>query len=382
MTLQSDNYFLAQPKIALIRMDRMGDLLCTLPVDQGNYPITFHWIISKNLGFIVDLAEQSRNFTEFELSGNINNINTLTSFLKNEKFDAAIVFHAPAWVSFAIWKAGIPLRFGPKSQWHQFIFLNQTLRQKRNKSILHEADYNFELFKWAINIFKINKEICAKKNTYSEIKNVTIIEDKSIHQTQNSIEFEFQFPSTTPFFRFKKLDLSNAPVSSLLQKPYIVIHPGMGGSALNWSQIKYIELIQIFLEQNYIVVITGTESDTRWLTEISNFCSDKKNVCWLVGELTGQDLITVLQNAQGVIAPSTGVIHLAAACQVPSIGLYSPLRVQSSTRWAPRSEVSNSITPKVNCPSPSKCQKEKCKFYPCLDLINPKDVFNKLINFF
>jgi ADP-heptose:LPS heptosyltransferase len=326
-------------KIALIRMDRMGDLMCTLPVDQNFHTserFEFTWIISPNLGFILENTEPERNFKEWEQKFSWRSFKNFVNFCK--QFDAAIVFQAPTWVTIALWWARVPHRFGPRSKWHQLLFLNHSLRQKRSNSVKHEADYNMDLFTWAIS------------------KHV----------------------NTTPFVRFRDLHLTHAPVSSILQKPYVVVHPGMGGSALNWPQAHYIELMRLLLKKGYLVVITGTESDMRWLTEIAGIAQNEKNVCWLVGKLNGIELLAVLGRAKAVVAPSTGVAHLAAACGVKTLGLYSPIKVQSATRWAPRGPYAQTLSPNLTCPSKNKCIKESCDNYPCLTSIKPTDVIEAL----
>jgi ADP-heptose:LPS heptosyltransferase len=326
-------------KIVLIRMDRMGDLMCTLPVDQnfnGSDEFEFTWSISQNLGFILENTEPERYFQEWSLKFSFETFKKFVEFCR--PFDAAIVFHAPIWVTIALWWAGVRHRFGPQSKFHQLLFLNHTLKQNRSYSVKHEADYNMELFNWALG----------------------------------------KHSNTTPYVRFRDLNLTHAPVSSLLQKPYVIIHPGMGGSALNWPQSHYIELIQILLKKGYLVVITGTDSDMRWLTEIATFSQNERNVCWLVGKLNGIELIAVLGSAKAVVAPSTGVAHLAAASGVKTLGLYSPIKVQASTRWAPRGPYAQTLSPNVICPGKNKCRKGSCESYPCLGLIKPIDVVNSL----
>jgi ADP-heptose:LPS heptosyltransferase len=326
-------------KIALIRMDRMGDLMCTLPVDQGFSDVTefeFTWVINQNLGFILENTDPERNFQEWSLKFSWTNFKKFIEFCKS--FDAAIIFHAPAWVAIALWWARVPHRFGPRSKLHQLFFLNHTLRQGRSSSIKHEADYNMELFSWAL----------------------------------------ARHSNSTPFVRFRNLNLTHAPVSSILQKPYVVVHPGMGGSALNWPQSHYIELIRLLLNKGYLVVITGTESDMRWLTEIATFAQNEKNICWLVGKLIGLELIAVLGSAKAVVAPSTGVAHLAAASGVKTLGLYSPIKVQSATRWAPRGPYAQTLSPNPTCPGKNSCSKNYCDNFPCLENIKPSQVIEAL----
>ena len=49
--------------------------------------------------------------------------------------------------------------------------------------------------------------------------------------------------------------------------------------------------------------------------------------------------------ARSVVAPSTGVLHLAAALGVPAIGIYSPLKVEHPRRWAPRGPRATFLVP-------------------------------------
>ena len=60
------------------------------------------------------------------------------------------------------------------------------------------------------------------------------------------------------------------------------------------------------------------------------------NVIWLDGKLSGDELIGVLENAFAVVAPSTGVLHLAASTGVATVGLFSQVHVQRALRWGPQ----------------------------------------------
>jgi len=62
-------------------------------------------------------------------------------------------------------------------------------------------------------------------------------------------------------------------------------------------------------------------------------------VRWLVSELTTAELLDVLAQAKSVVAPSTGVLHLAASLGTPALGLYSPRIVEHPRRWAPKASM-------------------------------------------
>src|SRR5690606_4663806 len=106
----------------------------------------------------------------------------------------------------------------------------------------------------------------------------------------------------------------------VITKDYIVVHPGMAGSALNWPSEQYIEFIDHF-SKTYEVIITCGPSDQQVVDPIANAFSKNTGVKVLRG-LKFDQLILVLQNAKGVLAPSTGVLHMAASVGVPTLGIY------------------------------------------------------------
>lgn len=285
-------------KVCLIRLDKIGDLICTLPVDQidGLKGAEVRWVITRGLGFVAANAEPGRRFIQLDKLNAFQSFRELVRFLKTEKFTAAVSFQAPWWVSFALWWARVPVRAGARSQWHSFIFLNRGLRQKRSRAEKHEADYNAELLSHALNLP----------------------------------------PQAAPFLKLHAPTLPDVQDRvGLAGGKFVVVHPGMAGSALNWPQKNYVTLIRE-MALRHTVAITGTAADESWLTQIREGLRGQSNVRWLVGELTPTELLSVLKDARLVIAPSTGVAHLAAALGRPVVCFFSPRRVQRPIRWAPR----------------------------------------------
>ena len=294
-------------KVLLIRLDKIGDLICTLPADQilneTLYDVT--WVIQKGLGPIVELGRKNRKYFELDKSTPKQSAQQLTQFLKALNPDVAISFQCPWWVNFTLYRADVPIRSGVKSQWHSFIFLNHAIRQKRSRSEKHELEYNLDLVRHTLN---------PKENN-------------------NFLYFEITKPLNTDILKKYNLEPSK----------YVVIHPGMMGSALNWPQAEYIQYIYSVIEKGLHVVITGTAPDEPYLTEIkkeffkqNNDENSNPNITWLQSKLTIKELVQVLAYSNYVLAPSTGVAHLAASVGAHVIGLYSPIRVHHPKRWGPR----------------------------------------------
>lgn len=296
----------ARQKVLILRMDKIGDLLCTLPIDQilDSEKYEVHWVVSKGLGFLASSANPPRSYTELDKSNPNEAQKKLARLLKEFQPSAAVSIQCPWWVNFALWKAKIPLRGGVLSKADSFLFLNKGLRQKRSLATKHESDYSRELLEHTLNL--------PSWKPTSEQKFASPILSLSAPDHASKLQ-EY----------------------SLSPQHYYVVHPGMAGSALNWPSSHYCELISS-LKTKFPIVITGTPADENWLVEIKQRFSKDSQVHILQSVLTMPELLYFLKNAKAVIAPSTGVIHLAAALGTPVVGFYSPRTVQHPTRWAPR----------------------------------------------
>ena len=158
---------------------------------------------------------------------------------------------------------------------------------------------------------------------------------------------------------------------------YYVVHPGMGGSALNWPTGLYIDLITQ-LSTHTTVVITGTAQDANYLSPLKSHFLSEPNPVWLDGKVSTTELLQVLGSAKAVIAPSTGVLHLAASTGVKTIGLFSPVRVQSIQRWGPLGEKAEALAPSVDCPGDLHCIGQACPHFNCMYRITVGKVLQQL----
>lgn len=330
-----------KPRAVLIRLDKIGDLVSTLPVDELEPLKDFdvHWIVSQGLAFVADHAVPKRQYLELRPAKKLDSFFELLKFLKETKPAISISFQGPWWVSLAMWLAQVPVRGGRQSQWHSWLFLTRGLRQRRSQATQHEADYNRDLVYFTLKF--------STKNQATPILKLM----------------------PNPEVRLEKWNL--------LPQQYVVIHPGMAGSALNWKIKNYIELIQQ-VKADLPVVITGTPLDEPWLIEIKREFAGDSRVHILQNLLSTTELLTVLAHARAVVAPSTGVAHLAASLGTKVIGIYSPLQVQSPTRWQTRGPKVIVKSPAGPCPAQFVCLETKCRKFFCMDEITVQEVLNAL----
>lgn len=301
----------------LIRMDKIGDLIVSLPADEhpalGGQRV--HWFICSGLSFVTDQASPKRRATEFKRRFSPLEFWRMVRWLRAHKPRTAVLLHNPWWVSLAVRVAGVPERIGRLSQWHSFLSLNIPIRQKRSQADRHESDFNLDLIEWGFNRLGVRRTVnlAAIKKSF-----LTLL-------------------APNPFGTLK--------ARSLKSKGYRVVHPGMAGSALNWPQKFYAELVAK-LAQEMPVVITGTKNDQVYLNGLMEL---KKNpeVLWLVDQLRPYELLDILSQAKSVTGPSTGVVHLASSLGTPTIGIYSPRKVEHPRRWGPKGLMTEVLLPPV-----------------------------------
>lgn len=178
----------------------------------------------------------------------------------------------------------------------------------------------------------------------------------------------FNGEPATPHLKMLSPKTIDPAKRALLPHHYIVVHPGMGGSALNWPTSHYLELIQK-ISHTSEVVITGTKSDADYLAPLKSALSNSPRIRFLDGAFSGEELLWVLHGATAVLAPSTGVLHLAASLNVPTLGLFSPIKVESIERWGPRGDRVKAIAPPQN---------QITNEAESMNLIDPISIYNEL----
>jgi len=333
---------MAKAKACLIRLDKIGDLISTLSADQSlSSDVEVKWVVNSAVEFIPRHSLPQRNFLSLNLKSKLSSFLKLFKFLKRERPNLVVIFYAPAWAYLASFLAGVPVRAGRLSSPISFLTLNRGLRQKRHLSQKHEAQYNWELIHHAIG-----------KNLPSDL--------------------------TAPVLKLAiAFDYALLQKWNLERKKYYIVHPGMTGSAMNWPEGHFRTLIEKLILTD-VVVVTGTAADQDWLHEIAEKLKNHPQVRWTIEHLSTENLLMLLSEAKAVIAPSTGVLHLAASLGTPTLGLYSPVRSQHPSRWAQRSDNSIILVPNVSCPATQSCLGSRCQFFYCMNSISPNEVMKEL----
>jgi ADP-heptose:LPS heptosyltransferase len=157
----------------------------------------------------------------------------------------------------------------------------------------------------------------------------------------------------------------------------VIVHPGMGGSALNWPETHYVEFVRALLKDGRQVLLTAGPAEVALLQRIGEALGPLKEKAMFYSNTeplggvgaTLEFFAGLISHASLMVAPSTGPLHLAVALERPVLTFYPPIRVQSAIRWGPylKDESRASVmVPDVYCGQDFKCLGNLCNFFPCM----------------
>lgn len=156
----------------------------------------------------------------------------------------------------------------------------------------------------------------------------------------------------------------------------VAIHPGSGGYSMarRWEPEKFAEVANALAEKGQRIVLVGGPKDGAEgvIREM------KPAPVNLVGQTTLGQLAAVLSSCQLYIGADSGIMHLAAAMEIPVVALYGP---SNDRAWGPwlQDNVPDIVRSGVLC---SPCSyvghtvglRNGCEARTCMKLITPTDV--------
>lgn len=231
-------------------------------------------------------------------------------------------------------KAGIPMRVGTTNRWYHWLDCNRLIRLSRKKSDLHEAQLNLKLLGFA------------------GLQDVPALSD---------IPALYGF-SRTPGLKEEYLQWIDPAKFNL------ILHPRSKGSAREWGLDNFATLMDV-LPERYKIFVSGTEQDGAGMKELLQH----PRVTDLTGRLSLQQFIAFIGRCDGLVAASTGPLHIAAALGKRAVGLFSPRRPIHPGRWAPLGKHAGWLVADAaceNCAAGRDCD--------CIRDITPLQVIQKL----
>jgi ADP-heptose:LPS heptosyltransferase len=160
--------------------------------------------------------------------------------------------------------------------------------------------------------------------------------------------------------------------------PYLILHPGAGQPSKLWFAERWLQVAQAGRQWGWGIVLTGSQAEFSLCAEIATRLEPEATgpVLNLAGQTSLAELSALVAHARAVVAPDTGIIHLAAALGTPSVALFGP---NDPRQWGYASSRHRSLVHPQPC---SFCRLGQCPrtdvSRACLRAIDAAEVMTNL----
>lgn len=332
-------------RILISRTDSIGDVVLTLPmakVLKDAFPkaeiyflgMDYTWPVIKMCtdidGFI--------NYNVLQLAKDFD----VEDVLKSYKFDCIIHVFPNKEIANLAKKVSIPYRIGTSHRLYHLKTCNVLVNFSRKKSNLHESQLNLKLLKPLI------KKIDYNLNEISRLY--------KIHADFNLKNLHYDLIDKTRF--------------------NIILHPKSKGSAREWGVDNFNKLIDLLPDDKFKIFVTGVESEGEAIRH-DLLEPQKHRIVNLTGKLSLEELIMFIKASDGLLAASTGPLHIAAALDKHALGIFSPMKPIHPGRWQPIGKHVKVFVKKIKC---NDCKNTTdCH---CIKSITPEEVAEYLLNLY
>lgn len=315
-------------RILVIRQDKLGDLLLTTPLlralhEQGDHVTLFY---QPTLERVVEslTSIDDEGFVPYRPS--LFKAFSLARRMRKGRYDAVLILRNDS-SSFAIaaWLAGIPIRVG-------------MARKVARHCLTHNRP----------DLYDLGEDHVIRRMLKIASPLLSIPE----------AEYPLEFPISD---EAKRAGRETIPVGS------IVVHPGTGGSARPYSVSSWKEIVAALAGRGKVFVTAGPGEEAV-AREVAG------EVATVVTGLDLEELAGALSGAKVLVCGSTGVLHVAASQQTPTILVEpSPDALKNVARWHPWLCSHRTVAATAICPG---CADRRClkKGTDCVDSIPPSRV--------
>ncbi|MEM9834822.1 MAG: glycosyltransferase family 9 protein, partial [Bacteroidota bacterium] len=115
----------------------------------------------------------------------------------------------------------------------------------------------------------------------------------------------------------------------------LLLHPKSQGSAKEWPITHYLALAQQLDSSRFQVLITGTAKEGNQIKVECPELLTLPQVKDTTGAFSLSEFIDFIGYADGLVACSTGPLHIAAASGIHALGLYPDQCPMHAGRWGP-----------------------------------------------
>ena len=327
--------------ILLVRTDRIGDVILSLPMLpllKRRFPGAAISVLVRQ--YTRELVEHHSCVDEvliYENEGSIASLWSMLLEIRARKFDAAIIPYPRFRPTLILFLAGIRIRVGSGYRWYSFLF-NRRIYEHRKDARRHEVEYNLNL----LSVLGVD-------------------------------------PASSPEFEIRAQPSAEAAIDSLLRTKgigpgdrFAVLHPGSGGSARDWPAANFSKLgNRISSGLGLKLVVTGGKGEE----VLANLTAGGivPHAISFAGILSLGEMAALLRRASVFVSNSTGPMHIAAVVGTPVVAFFPPILQCSPVRWGPYTKKKRVfVADNGTCPL---CEGGPCRSNVCMEQIDVQKVF-------
>ncbi|UYZ62860.1 glycosyltransferase family 9 protein [Hymenobacter weizhouensis] len=338
------------------RTDAIGDVVLTLPV-AGRLKQLFPGCRVVLLGrtYTAAVAAACPAIDDFLNFDDLLQLPPAEQVAALRRQQAAAIVHVFPNKHVARWarQAAIPLRIGTRNRWFHWLTCNRLVALSRKNSLLHEAQLNLLLLQ---PLHQLAAQSGATGPSDTLAQPIPLPELGRLAPLRPAAPLPTELRQLLEARRPGQLN--------------VLLHPRSRGSAREWGLAHFGKLARLLHHSGHRVFVTGTAAEEEelrtWLAEHQPYLAAD-----LTGQLSLPVFISFIAAADGLVAGSTGPLHLAAALGRHALGLYPPIRPMHPGRWAPLGpHATYLVFDKPNCQD-CRTQPQACA---CIKAIEPAQV--------
>lgn len=328
-------------RIVISRTDSIGDVILTLPICQWikeSFKDTTIVFLGKSYTKpIVRCFSAVDEFVNWDTFQEIPKADKKIQF-REIKADVIIHIFPNKEIAALAKTTRVPIRVGTSHRMYHLLTCTHRLDFTRKRSDKHESQLNFEL-----------------------LRPFGLKELPTMEQVNELIQL----------FSAPQIDLPSEINEFIKDSKYVILHPKSQGSAKEWPLEKYFILAEKLMEKGMKVIFTGTEPEGN---QFRDELPENPLLLDSSGKMSLEQLVKLISLTEGLVACSTGPLHIAGILNRKAVGIFSPRKPIHPGRWMPLGTNSRTLVFNEDCPTCKKGQ--DCN---CLENISEESVLKELL---
>jgi len=160
---------------------------------------------------------------------------------------------------------------------------------------------------------------------------------------------------------------------------HLIVHPKTNANAREWPLGHFLTLARMLSSERVQLILTGTAADREIVRAACPELWGQANVTDAFGRFGLSQLMAFIAAADGLVAASTGPLHLAAVLGIHALGIYSGHAGMTAWRWFPLGPKGEAVQSRGSCPGDTHCKRlldgGPCS---CTIAVTPQTVYERV----